>query len=102
MRFTIALLIFTWTLAVARAGDSDSPRGSQPLQPLRPSGELLEIEPDAYGPGISSDQYGRPHVYRTPDGAPLPAPFTGGVKRDAYGLGVHADEFGRPLVDGEP
>ena len=99
MRVVIALLIVAWTAAAASAEDL---RARSTLEPLRPSGELLEVEPNAYGLGVNSDQYGRPHAYRTPDGEPLPGILTDGVRRDAYGLGVHADEFGRALVDGEP
>ena len=95
MRCLIALLLLACTTTAA-AEDLGAPR------PVRPSGELLEIEPNAYGLGVNSDQYGRPHAYRTEDGEALPGIFTDGVRRDAYGLGVHADEFGRALEDGEP
>jgi hypothetical protein len=94
MRTTIVLLLVLGTFgATARAEDA---------RVLHPAGELLEVAPNAYGLGVNSDQYGRPHVYRTPDGTPLPGIFTDGVERDAYGLGVHADEFGRVLRDDEP
>jgi len=92
MRWLVALLL-TATAATADAADIDPPRRT---------GELLDVTPNAYGLGVNSDQYGRPHAYRTPDGEPLPGIFTDGVRRDAYGLGVHADEFGRAVVDGEP
>ena len=93
MRFAIAILLIACTTLPALA--------EEPL-PQRPTGELLEIEPNAYGLGVNSDQYGRPHAYRAPDGEPLPGILTDGVRRDAYGLGVHADELGRAVVDGEP
>ena len=89
------LIAFLLVASVATAGAVN-------LEPPRPSGEPLDVTPNAYGFGVNSDQYGRPHVYRTPDGEPLVGTFTDGVRRDAYGLGVHADEFGRPLRDGEP
>ena len=70
-------------------------RGSSP-----PS--LLDVNPNAYGLGINSDQFGRPQTYRTQDGQKLSPIFQGGVKRDAYGLGVHSDQFGRPVHDSQP
>jgi hypothetical protein len=85
-------------LLVASALTADA----EDFERLRPAGELLEVKPNAYRLGLNSDQYGRPHTYRTPDGAPLPGIFTDSVGRDAYGLGVHADEFGRAVQDGEP
>ena len=83
------------------AGVTDAAGAEEPTSPSA-TGELLEIEPNAYGLGVDSDQYGRPHTYRTPDGRALPGIFTDDVRRDAYGLGVHADEFGRALEDGAP
>ena len=61
--------------------------------------DALQVTPNAYGLGVNSDQYGRPHQYRTQDGQVLDPIFNGGVKRDAYGLGVHMDQFGRPVYD---
>jgi hypothetical protein len=86
----VLLLLVAWSTTVRAEGFE------------RTTGDLLDVEPNAYGLGVNSDQYGRPHVYRTPDAAPLPGIFTDGVRRNAYGLGVHADEFGRPLRDGKP
>lgn len=63
---------------------------------------LLDVRPNAYGLGVNSDQYGRPHRYETGEGRPTDPIQQEGVKRDAYGLGVHADEFGRPVYDGKP
>ena len=63
---------------------------------------MLRVEPNTYGLGVNSDQYGAPHAYRTQDGQALPGIFTNGVKRDAYGLGVHSDQFGRPVYDSAP
>jgi hypothetical protein len=60
------------------------------------------VNRNTYGSGINSDEFGRPHTYRTRDGQRVPPMFQGGVKRDAYGHGVHADEFGRPIYDGQP
>jgi hypothetical protein len=95
MRYSIALLLIACAAATAGA---EEPAQHQ----RRATGELLDVTPNAYGLGVNSDQYGRPHAYRTPDGDALPGVFTDGVRRDAYGLGAHADEFGRPLEDGEP
>ena len=62
----------------------------------------LEVTPQAYGPDVNRDQYGRPHVYQDSDGTPQPGVFSDTVKRDAYGLGVHADRFGKPVYDAQP
>ena len=53
----------------------------------RETGEILNIRPNAYGLGVSSDQYGRaiktdPSLRVTPD---------------AYGPGIGMDQFGRPV-----
>jgi hypothetical protein len=68
----------------------------------RSAPEQLDVKPNAYGHGVNSDQYGRPHTYRTNDGAAVPGFDTGNVKRDAYGFGVHVDRFGRPDYDSKP
>jgi hypothetical protein len=60
------------------------------------------VRPNAYGLGVNSDEFGRPHTYHTRDGEQLSPIFQGDVKRDAYGLGVHADQFGRPVYDSKP
>ncbi|MFP4125566.1 MAG: hypothetical protein ACLFU0_02840 [Alphaproteobacteria bacterium] len=56
---------------------------SPPLDTLGGGG----VEPDAYGPGIGMDRYGRamPHE-----------PFLA-VEPNAYGLGVGMDQYGRPV-----
>ena len=59
------------------------------------------VKPNGYGLGTNSDQFGRPHQYRTGDGQPVAPIFQDDVKRDAYGLGVHKDRFGRPVYDGK-
>jgi hypothetical protein len=59
------------------------------------------VKPNGYGLGTNSDQFGRPHQYRTGDGQAVDPIFQDGVKRDAYGLGVHRDQFGRPVYDGK-
>ena len=53
----------------------------------RETGEILNIRPNAYGLGVSSDQYGRaiktdPSLRVTPD---------------AYGPGIGMDQYGRPV-----
>lgn len=52
---------------------------------------FVQIEPDAYGLGVSQDQYGR-DVKLDPD------PFVRIEKEDAYGPGVHMDQYGRPVT----
>jgi hypothetical protein len=56
------------------------------------------VERNAYGSGINSDEFGRPHVYRTHQGEMV----YGKVERDAYGPGAHSDEFGRVVYDSAP
>lgn len=76
--------------------------GQSPAPSQRSAPEQLDVKPNAYGLGVNSDQYGRPHAYRTDKGEALPGTETGDVKRDAYGLGVHSDRFGRPVYDSKP
>jgi hypothetical protein len=54
--------------------------------------EELDLEKDAYGLGVHSDQYGRP--WKSEPGQEL--------KKDAYGLGVHSDQYGRPIQQKPP
>jgi hypothetical protein len=60
------------------------------------------ITPNAYGPGLNSDQYGRPQTYYLQDGQQLSPIFQGGVQQNAYGPGVGMDQFGRPVHSGPP
>lgn len=65
--------------------DTDSP----PVFVPRSSPRL-----NSFGPGLHSDQFGRPFSYRDR--------HTGGrvfgpVKENAYGLGTHMDQYGRPV-----
>jgi len=60
------------------------------------------ITPNAYGPGVNSDQYGRPQTYYLQDGQQLSPIFQGGVQQNAYGPGVGMDQFGRPVHSGPP
>lgn len=73
----------------------------QPQEEAETRQQTQSVTPNAYGLGVNSDEFGRPHSYRTRDGEKLSPIFQTGVKRDAYGLGVHADEFGRPVYDGK-
>ena len=91
----LATLLLVIACAATAGAQADDPASA------RTSGDLLEVKPHAYGPDVNSDQYGRPHVYRSEDGQQLPGAFTDDVRRNAYGLGVHADEFGRPLHDSD-
>ena len=62
----------------------------------------LTITPNTYGPGVNSDQYGRPQTYYLQDGQQLSPIFQGGVQQNAYGSGVGMDQFGRPVTSGPP
>jgi len=62
----------------------------------------LTITPNTYGPGVNSDQYGRPQTYYLQDGSQLSPIFQGGVQQNAYGPGVGMDQFGRPVTSGPP
>ena len=73
---------------------------NQPYQ--QPSYYPLTITPNAYGPRVNADQYGRPQTYRTQDGQQLDPIFQGGVKQNAYGPGVGMDQFGRPVYSSPP
>ena len=53
------------------------------------------IQPNAYGPGVHSNQYGQP-VRLVPDAGAVPGELLR-VKPDAYGSGVHMDQYGRPV-----
>ena len=85
--------------AVANWGRSDNNAGGTAANTAN---DLYQVTPNAYGLGVNSDQYGRPHQYRTQDGQVLDPIFNDGVKRNAYGLGVHMDQFGRPVYDSTP
>ena len=51
-------------------------------------------QPNAYGLGVNSDQYGRPFKWQTPDAG---TDSFLEVTPNAYGLGAHADQYGRPV-----
>ena len=89
--FVVLVIAAAVGLATEASAQYQSPPGWQ--------GET-EVKPNAYGLGVNSDQYGRPHSYHLDNGQRLEPIFQNGVKRDAYGLGVHADQFGRPVHDG--
>lgn len=57
-------------------------------------GQSRSIIPDAYGPGIHMDQYGRPVKLYTPNGVPGERL---NIRPNAYGPGVHMDQYGRPV-----
>ena len=48
---------------------------------------------DAYGPGIHSDNTGKPVEWETRDGQKS----RGDVERNVFGPGIGMDEFGRPV-----
>ena len=82
-------LILITTAAYAdwdQSEDNLSQKDGYTLQD-RETGEILNIRPNAYGLGVSSDQYGRaiktdPSLRVTPD---------------AYGPGIGMDQYGRPV-----
>lgn len=75
----------------------------EPNEPQRFERQFTSsVKPNAYGLGVNSDEFGRPHVYRLEGGGELSPIFQDTVKRDAYGLGVHSDTFGRPVYDSQP
>ena len=80
----------------ARQRRNTSDEDTQQRQPAQ------AVSPNAYGLGVNSDEFGRPHTYRTRYGERLSPIFQGDVKRDAYGFGVHSDQFGRPVYDSKP
>lgn len=55
---------------------------------------INEIRPHAYGPGIHSDEYGRPVKYQV-QGEPNADTTLLQVKPNAYGHGVGMDQYGR-------
>ncbi|MDR3490714.1 MAG: hypothetical protein P4M12_01565 [Gammaproteobacteria bacterium] len=57
------------------------------------------VRPNAYGPGVNADQYGRPTTYQLQNGQQLEPIFNNGVKQNAYGPGVGMDQFGRPVYN---
>ncbi len=84
-------------LSTAVCADWDQYENKDPNHPFqqqgeytlqdRSTGEILQIRPNTYGPGVSSDQYGRaiqtdPALRVTPD---------------AYGPGIGMDQYGRPV-----
>jgi capsid protein len=54
------------------------------------------INTNAYGYGVHSDQYGRPTSFEVV-GQPYENTSHLQVQQNAYGLGVHADQYGRPV-----
>jgi len=52
------------------------------------------LTPNAYGPGVHMDEYGRPVKLYTPNGVPGEQVQ---IKPNAYGPGVHMDQYGRPV-----
>jgi hypothetical protein len=57
------------------------------------------VQPNAYGLGVNSDQYGRPTTYQLQNGQQLDPIFNAGVKQNAYGPGIGQDQFGRPVYN---
>lgn len=56
------------------------------------------VQPNAYGPGIHSDQFGRP-VRLGPSSGGSPGYYGDSQLNtpNAYGPGVHSDQYGRPV-----
>lgn len=55
---------------------------------------------DVYGPGQHADRYGRPFLFQTDDGQPVPGGVQ--VQPDGYGPGVGRDQYGRPVRAVDP
>ena len=98
MGIATSLLFLTGCAAFDQALADSMNQRNQQQQTYYP----LTITPNAYGPGVNSDQYGRPQTYYLQDGQQLSPIFQGGVKQNAYGPGVGMDQFGRPVYSGPP
>lgn len=83
----VILLIPVFAVAVVLAGIGS--RSNHNTNYVNPG-----YQEDAYGPGIHSDQYGRPFKWQTQDGQS--DPFLK-VKPNAYGPGIGSDQYGRPV-----
>lgn len=78
--------------AAAAARRANSEDNSQSAMHGNPGSSGLT--PNAYGPGIHMDAYGRPVQLYTPGGVPGEHLQ---IKLNAYGPGVHMDQYGRPV-----
>jgi hypothetical protein len=76
---------------------------SEPNQPQAVPNQTYNsptsVQPNAYGLGVNSDQYGRPSTYQLQNGQQLDPIFNEGVKQNTYGPGVGQDQFGRPVYN---
>ena len=90
--------ITLFLLSAAVHADWDQYENNQMRDPMQPhqgeytlqdrgTGEILQIRPNTYGPGVSSDQYGRA----------IKTDPTLRVTPDAYGPGIGMDQYGRPV-----
>ncbi len=80
MRRSIIVALTLWT-ATATAGDLVNIFDD-------------DVQQDAYGHGIHSDEFARPFEYREPFSGDK---AWGPVQEDGYGLGTHMDQYGRPV-----
>ena len=81
MKLLISLMLLSTTVCAEWDQNEDD------LLQDRETGEILNIRPNAYSLGVSSDQYGRaiktdPSLRVTPD---------------VYGPGIGMDQYGRPV-----
>jgi hypothetical protein len=86
-------------LAVSQADSSQSIPNQSQTVPNRSYNSSGTIQPNAYGLGVNSDQYGRPTTYQLQNGQQLDPIFNEGVKQNVYGPGVGQDQFGRPVYN---
>lgn len=91
-----------WMICQYAASQGCSPQqASDRLRviPSRPYNSSGTIQPNAYGLGVNSDQYGRPTTYQLQNGKQLDPIFNAGVKQNVYGPGIGQDQFGRPVYN---
>jgi hypothetical protein len=65
----------------------------------QPYNSPTTVQPNAYGLGVNSDQYGRLSTYQLQNGQQLDPIFNEGVRQNAYGPGVGQDQFGRQVYN---
>jgi hypothetical protein len=86
----------------ALQGDPNQPQataGQYQTVPNQAYSPPVTVQPNVYGLGVNSDQYGRPSTYQLQNGQPLDPIFDQGVRQNAYGPGVGEDQFGRAVYN---
>lgn len=81
------------------AAISESRRGSRSYSTphFDYSNSSMDVTPNAYGPGVHSDQFGRPVQYSVPNWPANEPTQNLQVKPNVYGPGIGQDQFGRPV-----